>query len=294
MTSKLAQNRPTSGPAGPLVRGVPPVDVRPLRYVAAMTKQALPSETGLRRPINRVARPFVGTDHNYVGASIEQSYLTHPDFATGRVQLARAFGVLERDLNELFDYIEPCEENSETYSHRTYAQLGRAAMEVEGLLSIGFRAAGENECRLSMKDYRRLNGVYRLSEYSIRVPVWDGHGAQFRPFERFTADEDPRPVWWDCYNFAKHNRVEKFHEATLSAAVQATGGALVCLFAQIAGLAFGASTDSLSQYSSSEGWIQGESLFEIRPPRWDEEEKYAFDKDQDHSKPLEMVLPELN
>lgn len=247
---------------------------------------------GLLKPLQRVARPFVGTSANYIGGNINSSYLTHPDYAPDRNQLVRAQGVLEQDLGRLFDYVEPADKNRHAYSHRIFSQLGRASMEVEALLSTSLRAAGENKSRPNMTDYRRLNGPLRLCEYRVRLPIWEGGQKEFSPFESWSNGKNPE--WWDSYNHSKHDRLEKFDEANLLAATRATGAALVCLFSQLAGLAMESSTDAFSCYiTTADDWIVGDRLFALQPPSWPEIEKYEFTKEQDHSKPLAQDVPTL-
>ena len=241
---------------------------------------------GLPRPLQRVARPFVGTSANYIGGNIDSSYLTHPDYAPDRNQLVRAQGVLEQDLSRLFDYVEPADRNRHAYSHRIFSQLGRASMEVEALLSSSLRAAGVGKGRPDMRDYKRLNGPLKLSEYRVRLTIWEGEQKEFFPFESWSRGESPK--WWDNYNQSKHDRLEKFDKATLLAATHATGAALVCLFSQLAGLAMDCSSDAFSCYlTTGDDWIVGNSLFALKPPSWLETEKYGFTKEQDHGKRLE-------
>lgn len=204
----------------------------------------------------------------------------------------RAFSVLERTLDRIFDDVEPCDGNKDCFSHETFSRLGRASMEVESLLSLQLLAAGETKSRPNMGDYRRLNGVLRLSEYTVRLDIWEGIGGEFKPFAPWGTPASSLP-WWQQYNNSKHKRSTMFEEACLEAAVQATGAALVCLFSQVAGFALEASSSAFG-YFNSDGWILGERLFSIQPPRWGDSEKYGFEMAPDHSKPLTLAAPSLD
>ena len=238
---------------------------------------------GLQKPLPRQARPFVGHGLNYGDGNT--SYLNHDFFAPGHHSLVRAGAVLDRDLRRLFDFIEPCQENADCFSHQTFGQLGRAAMEVEALLSLSLDAAGLRPSgNPTMRDYRQLEDQLKLSQYRVRVPVWKQGNYQFRPFESWeprNADDRKAPPWWNCYNHAKHDRSRNFHEASFEAAVQATAAAVVCLFAQVAGRALEVSAiDPFGSYIDNQGWLGGKRLFELKPPTWLDNEKYGFDKAQ--------------
>lgn len=71
------------------------------------------------------------------------------------------------------------------------------------------------------------------------LPIWAEPGREFRPFAEWKgrlADRTKSLDWWARYNHAKHHRVDNFAEANMNAAVEAAGAALICLFAQVAGL----------------------------------------------------------
>ena len=245
---------------------------------------------GLQNPLPRQARPFVGHGLNYGDGNT--SYLDHQFFAPGHHSLVRAGAVLDRDLRRLFDYIEPCQENADCFSHQTFGQLGRAAMEVEALLSLsldaaGLRPGGRNP---RMGDYRQLEDQLKLSQYTVRLPQWKQENYEFRPFESWeppSVDDRKAPLWWNCYNHAKHDRSRNFHEASFEAAVHATAAAVVCLFAQVAGRALEVSViDPFGGYIDNQGWLDGERLFELKPPTWLESEKYGFDRAQLPGSPI--------
>ena len=135
-----------------------------------------------------------------------------------------------------------------------------------------------------MRNYSNLEDQLKLSQYTVRLPGWKQSDYEFSPFESWTAqtaDSRKAPSWWTCYNHAKHDRSRKFHEATFEAAIHATGAAVVCLFAQVAGRALEVSAiDPFGAYIDNQGWLHGKRLFEIKPPTWRDCEKYGFDKAQ--------------
>lgn len=242
------------------------------------------NNVGIDEFLPRQARPFIGSEPGRSESFGDGpgSYLDDPRFAPGYHSLVRAGAVLDRELDLLFDFIEPCDENQHCFSHRTFGLLGRSAMEVEALLSLSLEAAGIEPAggKPNMSDYKELEDDLRLSEYKVRLPIWSGVASEFQPFRQWSGELEERGKldWWRCYTDTKHHRVEHFARATMRAAVEAAGAALICLFAQVAGRALDASSDIFGAYiADQDGWITGDRLFEILPPVWPEDDKYRFD-----------------
>lgn len=74
----------------------------------------------LNQPFYRIARP---------DAFIE--YCEDERYANDRSMLCRSYKILENDLKKVFEYIEPCDDNLSTYSHRLYELLLRACTELK-------------------------------------------------------------------------------------------------------------------------------------------------------------------
>ena len=82
----------------------------------------------IAKPYYRICRPFASGE--YV-QSLEGDHITDNRYAADRVNLVRAYHLLERDLYKIFDYVEPSDKNLNCYSHELYALLLRAATEFE-------------------------------------------------------------------------------------------------------------------------------------------------------------------
>jgi hypothetical protein len=110
-------------------------------------------------------------------------YLLHKRYATDPRHYVRAFLLLQEDVLDLFSYVEPSDNNLETYSHRIQQLLMRACVEVEANLTAIFLdneyAAAQGN--LTMQQYR-LNLSHRLSSYEVRVPSWQGARGLRKPF----------------------------------------------------------------------------------------------------------------
>lgn len=130
---------------------------------------------------------------------------------------------------------------------------------------------------LTIKDYKKINPSHRLSSYEVKVPYWRGSGEIRSPF---AAWSDSKPLeWYQAYNHAKHDRHEKFSEATLDHALDAICALVVLLSAQFLTEDFAPSASYLSLSDSTDGFASAiGNYFRVRFPNdWPENDQYAFD-----------------
>ena len=76
---------------------------------------------GISKPFYRIARPKA-----YI-----PDYAVDPRYAKDRLQLSRAYVNIEKELRNIFNYIEPDEDNRNAFSFELYSLLLRACTEVE-------------------------------------------------------------------------------------------------------------------------------------------------------------------
>jgi hypothetical protein len=183
------------------------------------------------KPYRRTCRQFV--DGSYAEGGRWQ-YLLHKKFANEPQHFIRAFLMLQDDLEELFTFIEPADQNLSAYSHRTQQLLTRCCIEIEAnltaiLLENNYPKASRD---LTMKDYKLVEFSHRLSHYRVRIPGWRGtHGTRM-PFSPWGGStQDPLP-WYQAYNQAKHDRHAHFHLATFDVLLDAMCGLAALLAAQ--------------------------------------------------------------
>lgn len=81
-----------------------------------------------------------------------------------------------KDLQELFDYVEPADKNLECFSYRIHALLLRACVEVEANCKAILKENGYWKAKdMNMNDdYRKIDSTHMLSSYQVRVPNWGG------------------------------------------------------------------------------------------------------------------------
>ncbi len=163
------------------------------------------------RPYRRTCRQFADGKYAEGGRS---GYIVHPMFANSPSHYVRAFLLLLKDLQELFDYVEPADKNLSCYSYRIHALLLRACVEVEAnckaiLAENGYSKSSD----MNMVDYKKINTTHRLSSYQVKVPYWNGSKEMRSPFSAWASGA--ALPWYQAYNITKHNRLAEFEEANV-------------------------------------------------------------------------------
>lgn len=230
---------------------------------------------GVDRPFRRTCRQF--TDGHYALGG-RWAYIMHPKFANSPEQYIRAFLLLQRDLQFLFDYIEPCENNLNCYSYRTHEILLRACIEIESNLKAIFLENGYiKKGDMTMDDYKKIEISHKLSSYQVKIPIWKGNGDIRTPF---VAWKNNKPlIWYQAYNQTKHNRHEAFSLATFENMLDAVCGLLVVLSSQFWTHDFSPSDMAISWDGPTDGTESAiGSYFRIMfPTDWPNAQRYDFD-----------------
>jgi hypothetical protein len=230
---------------------------------------------GIKKPYRRTARPFMNGNYPWGPGT----YIRHPRFAQEPEMYVRAFRLLQKDLEHLFEYIEPGDDNLKCYSFRVNELLLRACVEVEANCKAILRENCYPEERWwTMADYRKINGSHHLSAFEVKLPYWHGEQRIRRPFGPWASDE--KLEWHGAYNATKHDRREGFKKATLEHAIDAVCGVLVLLSAQFATEDFSL-TDTLVGDKPAEGFEYAiGNYFVVRyPDDWPLAERYDFGLD---------------
>ena len=182
-----------------------------------------------------VTKPYFRTARQLADCSYENSgngrYVSHARFAEAGRQYVRAFLLLQKDILELFDFVEPADVNLPCYSFRIHELHMRACAEVEAnckaiLSENGYVSAGD----WKMTDYRKLNVTHHLSSYEVRIPIWEGTRGTRSPFAPWSVAGSL--CWYQAYNAAKHDRHNKFHLANFNNLLDAACGLVALLSAQ--------------------------------------------------------------
>jgi hypothetical protein len=148
-------------------------------------------------------------------------------FAIEPKQYIHAFTVIQKDLLELFDYVEPADRNKDCYSFRIHELHMRTCIEVEANCKAILEENNyPKKSDWNMHDYKKLDATHGLSLYEVKFPIWRGNDNVRRPFSSWS------PSWYQAYNVAKHDRHNQFEQANFENLLQAIAGLLVLLSAQ--------------------------------------------------------------
>lgn len=228
----------------------------------------------ISKPFKRTVRQFVDGKYSEGG---RWRYIRHPRFAIEPEHYVRAFEVIQKDLLELFDYIEPSDVNLSCYSFRTHELFMRTCIEIEAnfkaiLTENGYSRRGE----LNMSDYRKCENSHRLSDYEIKFPIWRGAHHTRRPFGSWHSGGNL--AWYQDYNAAKHSRHGNFEKANFSNLLDSIAGLATILSAQFWTEDFSPSGGGLALQGSWDGLEDaiGGYLRVKFPINWPVTERYDF------------------
>jgi hypothetical protein len=169
---------------------------------------------------------------------------------TERTRSFAAAQVLVRNLETVFECVEPDNANAAAFGHEIRNALLLACMELESSFSAVLKA---NHCRSNgrwnITDFQKLDSPLRLKQYQVRLaqyPKWQS----FRPFENWDASQAGQSLsWWSAYNKTKHDRESSFHLGTLLDAITAVGAVAIMLAVQFGGLSANArATDLINRH----------------------------------------------
>lgn len=234
---------------------------------------------GLEKPFNRIIRPFRMNEKEYP-KWIKQSnsnYINDSKYFREGISLIEAFKNIEKDLIDLFRYIEPDSNNNKVFSHRIYELLLRTCTEVEANCKGILKANDYNVKKWDMMKYRKINEATKLSEYSVIIKRWRRKELILKPFENW-RDENLPLKWYQSYNDVKHNREIEFEKANFENLILSLAGLFSLLFSQFFFLTYnpynlhGIITGNYGHY-----YCSGDSIFSIKLPYFEEREMYDFD-----------------
>lgn len=238
------------------------------------------------KPYYRIWRPVKNYDWTNSVFSIDDNdepkptlnYLYDNRFANQeeKKSLITTTRMILRDLNNLYDYIEPSDDNLCVYSHRIYELLLRTATEFEanckGILKANGYSKSENEW--CVKDYFKISRVARLNEYSLTFERWE-NAHEFKPFIEWNPSRRGTLTWYEAYNEVKHDRYGNFKKARLEYLMNALAGLICILHAQYGE---GMSHVGFQEYGTTdinEGIVET-PMFTIKAPHFPDEEQYGF------------------
>jgi hypothetical protein len=229
---------------------------------------------GIAKPFKRTCRQFVDGSYAEGGRS---GYIEHPKFANSAQQYIRAFLLIQKDLLELFDYVEPSEVNLKCYSYRIHELHTRACIEIEAncraiLTENGYVRGGNWNMG---DDYRKLNLTHRLSSYRVKFPLWHGQENVRIPFSSWTGTGPL--VWYQAYNQTKHDRHEQFEQANFDNLLSAISGLIAVLSSQFYTRDFSPPEYLVAERPDEWEVAIGNYFLILFPSDWPDADRYDFD-----------------
>lgn len=195
----------------------------------------------ITKPYKRLWRPFKGYEPLVLLNEEDDqlvpkiNYLNDERFVCQgeKHSLLTTAHLIVRDLYELFNYIEPHNNNISVFSHRIYELFLRTSTEFEsnckGILKDNGYSKPEN--KMCINDYFNIAQVAKLSDYVVTFERWTPHH-EFKPFESWNSTTYAPLDWYQSYNYVKQNRYSCFHQANLGNLMKAIAGLICILHAQ--------------------------------------------------------------
>lgn len=233
---------------------------------------------------HRAIQPGKNSGYSNWAYIVDRSYAKVPE------HYVRAFLLIQSDLQRLFEYIEPADQNLQTYSYRIHELFMRCCIEVEAnfkaiLKENTFNPVDKNndprpENFWKISDYKRINKSHHLSSYKIHIPIWSGGSKQIEPFTDWNIPNNDTLSWYTAYNQSKHDRQNQFPQANFENLLNAVSGLLVVLSSQFGTQSFSPGSQGLGfrtdSYYLTEPALGG--FFHIEFPNdWQPHEMYDFD-----------------
>jgi hypothetical protein len=209
------------------------------------------------KPYYRTARQFA--DGNYVEGG-RSYYVLHHSYADRPSDYIRAFLLIQKDLQTIFEYIEPSDQNLDTYSFRTYELLLRTCTEIEANFKAIFRANSYSRAsgNLSIVDYAKIDKSHYLSEYMVKMPYWSDGSHVRTPFAGWKSGHSL--TWYQAYNASKHDRAKELKAATFNNLIDAFCGLSSLLASQFLNYDFGPADSVLATGSFYGNYDYEESI----------------------------------
>lgn len=254
----------------------------------------------LSKPYKRTVRLLTNGTYTNDG---HWQYLIHPDYASEPQHYVRAFLIIQEELLQLFEYIEPCDQNLETVSLKIQGLLIRVCIEIEANFTAILKENQYSEkgnWRLD-KDYKLIEYTHQLSAYKVKLPLWKGEHTVVTPFKNWSNKSDTNwhvLEWYQAYNKSKHDRHNHFDKATLRNLLHATAGLVSLLSSQFMSESYSPRAKGLSigggysygydpAFSTSIG-----GYFKVKyPDNWDDNEQYGFNWQEicDQPNPIDIL-----
>lgn len=174
---------------------------------------------------------------------------------------------IDRDFEELLQYIAPSDKNLSCHSSRVLALLIRVCVEIEScfksILSNNnvSESKQKNICYFSV-----VENSHSLSRFKTRIHGWREDDIFFTPFEEWDNNSCKSPKWYQAYSKVKHNALDARKYATFGNLCLAISGLHVLLVSQFGRNGWGPSRGGIPWYSAPEYECSVGATIEVRFP----------------------------
>ncbi len=239
----------------------------------------------MNKPYKRTVRQLIDGSYSNNG---NWCYLFHPEFTNDPQHYIRAFLIIQKDLIQLFEFVEPCDHNSKTISLKIHELLTRTCIEIEANFTaiLNENIYSNNKNWTLKDDFSLIEYSHKLSAYEVEIPIWKGKCNLRKPFENWKDKEikDWHSLkWYQAYNKSKHDRHLHFDKATFENLLDGICGLVVLLTSQFMGEDFSPNQKSMAisgPYSYNHNTEMEDAIgefFRVKyPTNWTDEEKYDF------------------
>lgn len=232
----------------------------------------------LTAPYKRTIRPFL--NGGYQPSNGSMSFVRMDNYARKPRAYVRGFEILQREVRNFFEYVEPSDNNMKVYSEIIGKLLTSACFEVESNLKAILKENlySKVEKDMNMNDYFKVEASHHLSKYEVLLPEWTGDKNVIRPFEAWASAGSLK--WYQDYNKYKHDRVANAESANFENLLNAWSGNFVLLSSQFFDTEFSVDAEVIgfapdfdeNEYNHGIG-----GYLKIKYPNdWLDDEKYEF------------------
>lgn len=222
----------------------------------------------------RIYRPFLTREET----PESYAYLYSEKYCDNREELIRYFQILQNEVEEIFKYIEPNQDNFKVYSLKIYQILVDVCIEIENNMKQILIANGYSKDKMNMReDYFLLKDLMHLDEYTVKLLI-KNNKYELQPFKEWNSNEYTPLTWYQSYNKVKHSRSINYEDANLENLLNSIAGLYILLYAQFYEFANCISFDNCTMLFLDDGNMyltKKNSIFLIsQKPNWKNEEKY--------------------
>ena len=141
----------------------------------------------------------------------------------------RQFNILQKNLERVFDFIEPTELNKQVFGLELRNIILLSSMEVEVHWQNLMKNNGYNKTRLTTKDYVKLCEFINFN-FEFKLNNYPDFGI-VQPFNDWNTESPTTSLkWYNSYNKVKHDRGNNLHLATLELAITSVSAVLTLLY----------------------------------------------------------------